>query len=69
MRKRKNKIMAERACTDCKRIVEESDECPVCKSNVLSNSWSGLVVVYDADSQIAEEVGVQTPGQYAIRVK
>ncbi len=61
--------MAERACTDCKRIVEDSDECPVCKNNVLSNSWSGLVVVYDSESQIAEEVGVQTPGRYAIRVK
>lgn len=61
--------MAEKACTDCKRIVEDSDECPVCKNNVLSNSWSGLVVVYDSDSEIADEVGVQTPGRYAIRVK
>jgi DNA-directed RNA polymerase subunit E" len=61
--------MAERACTDCKRIVEDSDECPVCKNNVLSDSWSGLVIVYDSDSEIAEEVGVQTPGRYAIRVK
>ncbi len=61
--------MSEKACTDCKRIVEDSDECPVCKNNVLSNSWSGLVVVYDSDSEIADEVGVQTPGRYAIRVK
>ncbi len=61
--------MAEKACTDCKRIVEDSDECPVCKNNVLSDSWSGLVIVYDSDSEIAEEVGVQTPGRYAIRVK
>jgi DNA-directed RNA polymerase subunit E" len=61
--------MAEKACTDCKRIVEDSDECPVCKNNVLSNSWSGLVVIYDTDSEIADEVGVQTPGRYAIRVK
>ena len=61
--------MAEKACTDCNRIVEDSDECPVCKNNVLSDSWSGLVIVYDSDSEIAEEVGVQTPGRYAIRVK
>ncbi|MFP4038427.1 MAG: transcription elongation factor subunit Spt4 [Candidatus Nanohaloarchaea archaeon] len=61
--------MSEKACTDCKRIVEDSDECPVCKNNVLSDSWSGLVVIYDTDSQIAEEMGVQTPGRYAIRVK
>jgi RNA polymerase subunit RPABC4/transcription elongation factor Spt4 len=61
--------MAERACTDCKRIVEDSDECPVCKNNVLSDSWSGLVVIYDTDSEIADEMSIQTPGRYAIRVK
>ncbi|EHK02505.1 DNA-dependent RNA polymerase, subunit E'' [Candidatus Haloredivivus sp. G17] len=61
--------MSEKACTDCKRIVEDSDECPVCKNNVLSDSWSGLVVIYDTDSEIAEEMGIQTPGRYAIRVK
>jgi len=61
--------MAEKACTDCKRIVEDSSECPVCKSNVLSDSWSGLVVIYDTDSEIAEELGVQTPGRYAIRAQ
>lgn len=61
--------MSEKACTDCKRIVEDSDECPVCKNNVLSNSWSGLVVIYESDSQIAEEIGVETPGRYAVRVK
>lgn len=62
--------MAERACKQCNRIVEGSDECPVCKNNDLSNSWSGLVVIYDAeDSEIAERLGTKTPGKYAIRVK
>ncbi len=62
--------MAERACRNCNRIVEDSDECPVCKNNDLSNSWSGLVVIYNPeDSDIAEKLGIQTPGRYAIRVK
>lgn len=61
--------MADRACTDCNRIVEDSSECPVCKNNVLSDSWSGLVVIYDTESEIAEEMNIQTPGKYAIRVK
>ncbi len=62
--------MAERACKNCKRIVEDSSECPVCKNNDLSNSWSGLVVIYDPeDSEIAEKLGIGTPGRYAIRVK
>ncbi len=62
--------MSEQACRNCKRIVEDSSECPVCKNNDLSDNWSGTVVVYDSeDSEIAEKLGVSTPGKYAIRVK
>jgi len=62
--------VSEQACKQCKRIVEDSSECPVCKNNDLSNSWSGTVMIYDPeDSEIAEKLGIQTPGQYAIRVK
>lgn len=62
--------MAEKACKDCNRIVEDATECPVCKNNDLSDSWSGLVRIYDIeDSQIAEKLGIATPGKYAIRVK
>jgi DNA-directed RNA polymerase subunit E" len=62
--------MAEKACRNCNRIVEDASECPVCKNNDLSDSWNGLVVVYDPeDSQIADSIGISTPGRYAIRVK
>lgn len=62
--------MAEKACKNCNRIVEDASECPVCRNNDLSNSWSGLVVIYDPeDSEIAEKLGISTPGRYAIRVK
>jgi len=62
--------MAERACRNCNRIVEDASECPVCKNNDLSDSWNGLVVVYDPeDSEIADRIGISTPGRYAIRVK
>jgi len=62
--------MAEKACRDCNRIVEDASECPVCKNNDLSDSWNGLVVIYDPeDSEIAERIGISTPGRYAIRVK
>lgn len=61
--------MADRACTNCNRIVESGSECPICKSNELTTSWRGLVVVYDPeDSEIAEELGVSTPGKYAVQV-
>jgi DNA-directed RNA polymerase subunit E" len=62
--------VAEKACKNCNRIVEDASECPVCRNNDLSNSWSGLVVVYDPeDSEMAEKLGISTPGRYAIRVK
>jgi DNA-directed RNA polymerase subunit E" len=62
--------MAEKACRNCNRIVEDASECPVCKNNDLSDSYNGLVVIYDPeDSQIAESIGISTPGRYAIRVK
>ena len=62
--------MAEKACKDCNRIVEDASECPVCRNNDLSDSWSGLVVIYDPEeSEIAEKIGISTPGRYAIRVK
>lgn len=62
--------MPDKACKDCKRIVEEGNECPVCKNNDLSTNFSGQVVIYEPEnSEIAEELGIQTPGKYAIRVK
>jgi DNA-directed RNA polymerase subunit E" len=62
--------MAKKACKQCNRIVEDADECPVCKNNDLSDNWSGLAEIYDPeDSQIAEKLEIQTPGKYAIRVK
>lgn len=62
--------MAEKACKQCNRIVEDATECPVCKNNDLSDSWSGLVVIYDPeDSEIAEKLEIQTPGKYAIRTR
>lgn len=62
--------MAEKACKQCNRIVEDATECPVCKNNDLSDSWSGLVVIYDPeDSEIAERLEIQTPGRYAIRTR
>ncbi len=62
--------MANKACKNCKRIVEKGSECPICKSNELSTAWKGLMVVYDVEgSELAEEADITSPGKYAIRVK
>ncbi|MDY6773885.1 MAG: transcription elongation factor subunit Spt4 [Candidatus Nanohaloarchaea archaeon] len=61
--------MADRACTNCKRIVESGSECDICKNDELTSNWRGLVVIYDPeDSEIAEELGVTTTGKYAVQV-
>lgn len=62
--------MREKACEECRRIVEEGDECPVCKSKDLSSSWKSLLIVYDPEnSEMAEEADISSPGRYAIRVR
>ncbi len=62
--------MADKACKNCKRIVEEGNTCPICKSNDLTTSWKGLVIVYDSEtSKLAQEMEIGSPGKYAVRVK
>lgn len=61
--------MAERACTNCNRLIDSGSECDICKNNELTSSWKGLVVIYDPDhSDIADKIGVATAGRYAVRV-
>jgi len=59
--------MVEKACRNCKRIVEEK-ECPVCKDSKLSNRWNGLLIILDKDSEISKDMDIQ-PGKYALKVK
>lgn len=61
--------MATRACTNCKRLMDRGSECEICKNDDLTRNWRGMVVIYDPeDSRIADELGVSTPGKYAVQV-
>lgn len=61
--------MVEKACEKCNRVVEE-DVCPVCGDSALSDDWMGYAIILNPeDSQIAEKMGVNTPGRYALRVR
>ncbi len=59
--------MSDQACKTCKRIIE-GKECAVCKSNELTRSWKGVLIVYDADSNIAKGAGQCVPGKYAMHI-
>jgi len=60
--------MPDKACRKCRRLTK-SNLCPICKSTDVTKSWRGIIVVMNADSEIAREVGITTPGKYAVRVK
>jgi DNA-directed RNA polymerase subunit E" len=54
-------------CRNCRRFTTEK-VCSVCKSTNLSTSWKGLVVIVDANSEIAKTLGISEAGRYAIYV-
>jgi len=61
-------MVVEKACKNCKRIIKGSI-CPICKKTELTASWKGFVVVVDPErSEIAEILGIETPGKYALRI-
>jgi RNA polymerase subunit RPABC4/transcription elongation factor Spt4 len=44
--------------------------CPKCKSTVLSDDFSGIVVVFDAEgSAIAKAMNIAEKGRYALKVR
>jgi RNA polymerase subunit RPABC4/transcription elongation factor Spt4 len=55
------------ACRNCRRFTTES-ACPYCKSTNLSTSWKGLVVILDANSEVAKAMNITEPGTYALFV-
>ncbi len=57
-----------KACKDCKVLIDSGSECPMCKSDNLTTSWQGIIIIYDTDSEIAEAAGIEAPGTYALRV-
>lgn len=58
-----------KACKQCKMLVEGSI-CPSCKGNAFSTNWQGRLFISDVkNSMVAEKIGIQVKGEYAIKVK
>lgn len=57
-----------KVCRDCHRVLE-GNICPVCKKSNLTDDWSGLVIIFDVESEIAKKLNITTPGRYALRVR
>lgn len=57
-----------KACKECSTITEE-DVCPRCGGQT-SKDWQGYVVIVDhTKSEIAQKMGVNVNGRYALRVR
>jgi DNA-directed RNA polymerase subunit E" len=61
--------MPEKACKNC-HMLSNGPVCPNCKSSNLSDDWTGLLIVIDAQtSEVARKMGIKAPGRYAVRVR
>ncbi len=57
-----------RACPACSFITEE-DRCPR-DATETSKDWQGYVIILDhAKSEIAQKMGIDVNGRYALRVR
>ena len=58
-----------KVCKKCKIFVKGS-ECPLCKSNQLTESWNGRINVLDANkSEIAKKIDITVKGEYVIKAR
>jgi DNA-directed RNA polymerase subunit E" len=61
--------MSEKACRKC-HLIAHGSICPKCKETTMSDDFSGLVIIFDAEgSKIADVMGVKEKGKYALKVR
>ena len=57
------------ACKEWHLILEDKS-CPRCPDSEVSREWQGFVEVLNPEkSDLAKEMGIRTPGRYALRVR
>jgi len=57
------------ACKECHLILEDKS-CPRCPDSEVSREWQGFIEVLNPEkSDLAKEMGILTPGRYALRVR
>ncbi len=60
--------MSDKACKNCHYLSNKS-VCPICKSQVFADRWKGFVIITNPQkSKIAENLGVNMPGKYALKI-
>lgn len=58
-----------KCCKRCKLFVD-GGECPICKDNKFSTNWQGRIFIADPKtSSIADKIGVEVKGEYALKCR
>ena len=59
-----------KVCRNCKRLLTDEQECPVCKSTQFGTSWQGRINILSIEhSTIAQKINVKDPGEYALKTR
>ncbi len=59
-----------KACKQCKALVKNSNKCPVCGSEDLTEKWYGLVVILNPEkSELAKLLNINVAGEYALQLE
>jgi len=62
--------MKEKACKNCHLITKNETICPKCKTHTLSEDFTGEVIIINPkESKFAQNLKIQFPGKYALRVR
>ena len=62
-------MLKEKACRECRFLVEEGDNCPNCNGTTFTTFWRGYVVITDTEqSEIAKKMGITRKGKFALRL-
>ncbi|NLI73413.1 MAG: DNA-directed RNA polymerase subunit E [Euryarchaeota archaeon] len=59
---------AQKACKNCS-FISGDDKCPLC-GNPTTKDWQGYVVIIDhTRSEIAQRMGINVNGRFALKVR
>ncbi|MFA6268931.1 MAG: transcription elongation factor subunit Spt4 [archaeon] len=62
-------MLKEKACRNCRFIVEEGAVCPNCNETTFTTFWRGYVVIINPEqSEIAKKMGITRRGKFALRL-
>jgi len=62
-------MIKEKACRECRFLVEEGDKCPNCGNTTFTTFWRGYVIIIDSEkSEIAQKMEIKRTGKFALRL-